>query len=789
MGQAVRLERGCETSSPKRGLKDPMTVRDESSSVAAATMAGHSRVIKWLHWAPWLLLLLGLWIQATDPGHVMSTLRYQVFDYYQRAAPRPYEDPAAKTGTGVRFIDIDNESLKRIGQWPWSRKKLAELAGKVREAGAKVLVFDIVFSEPDRTTPSLLVPELPDTDLEWSIVREKLQGLKSHDTIFAEALTQMPSVTGFILTGAKLERMPDLKVNPGNVGDEQAVNYLPAFSGATSTLPEIEAAAAGNGSFNTIADADGIIRRVPILLALNGKMVPSISAEAIRVISGRRSIMAKTPGASDEANFGATRGVTKIQVGKTVVPTTEDGQIWIHFTPSEAARRIPAYRVLDGTADPAHLKDAILFLGTSAEGLRDIRATPVDGAMAGVEVQVMAAEQMLLGHYLSRPDWGPGLELIFAALIGLIVLLLMQRVSPYWIAAIALAGIATASGFSWWSYIDQRMLVDPVGPTVIIGMVFATSGIVRFMQTEVERRTVRSAFAQYLPPKVVEEIAKDPSKLKLGGTTRELTVMFCDIRGFTTIAEAFRADPQSLTRLINRVLTPLSQSVLDSGGTIDKYIGDCIMAFWNAPLDDPDHAANAARCTLEMQHKLEALNAQLDAEGFYVAHKVKRIGVGVGLNSGPCVVGNMGSDQRFDYSALGDAVNLSARFQTLSSNYGSYIVIGEDTEALIRDRFTLMPIDYISVKGRATPTNLFALLGGPEAKDGHVYKTVHPLLQRLFAAIKARDWDAARAVIAEGRALEGVDKTIFDTYEGRIATWTLQPAPKDWTGAWTAMDK
>jgi adenylate cyclase len=613
--------------------------------------------------------------------------------------------------------------------------------------------------------------------MEWAVVREKLQGLKNHDTIFAEALTQMPAVTGFILTDAQLERMPDLKVNPGNVGDEQAVNFLPAFSGVTPTLAEIEAAAAGNGSFNTLADADGIIRRVPILLALKGKMVPSISAESIRIVSGRRSIMAKTPGASDEANFGSTRGVTKIQVGKSVVPTTEDGQIWIHFTKTEPSRRIPAYQVFDGTTDPALLKDAILFLGTSAEGLRDIRATPVDGAMAGVEVQVMAAEQMLLGHYLYRPDWGQGLELVFAAVIGLIVLILIQRVSPYWIAVIAVGGIAVALGFSWWSYIDQRMLVDPVGPTVIIGLVFATSGIVRFMQTEVERRTVRSAFAQYLPPKVVEEIAKDPSKLKLGGTTRELTVMFCDIRGFTTIAESFRADPQSLTKLINRVLTPLSQSVLDSGGTIDKYIGDCIMAFWNAPLDDPDHPANAARCTMEMQHKLDVLNAQLDAEGFYRQH------------SGPCVVGNMGSDQRFDYSALGDAVNLSARFQTLSSNYGSYIVVGEDTEQLIRDQFTFMPIDYISVKGRATPTNLYALLGGPEAKDGAVYKTVHPILQRVFAAIKARDWDAARAAIADGRAAAGIDKTIFDTYEARIAYWTLQPAPKDWTGAWTAMEK
>jgi adenylate cyclase len=766
-----------------------MSVRDESSSVAAAAMAGRTRMMKWLPWVPWALLILGLWVQSLDPGRVMSSLRFLFFDFYQRTAPREYVDPAQTIGTGARYIDIDNESIKRIGQWPWSRKKMAELVDKVREAGAKVFVFDVVFAEPDRTTPALLVPDLPDTDLEWAVVKEKLSGLKNHDEIFADALRQMPAVTGFILNASALERMPGLKVNPGTVGASQAIGYLPAFSGATTTLPVIEEAVAGNGSLNTITEADGMVRRVPVLLALGDRMVPSISAEAIRIVSGRRSIVAKTPGASDEANFGGGSGITKIQVGKTVVPTTADGQIWIHFTKSEPARRVPAFQVFDGTADPALLKDAIVFLGTTAEGLRDIRATPVDSAMAGVEVQVMAVEQMLLGHYLTRPDYAGGIELAFAAFVALFVLLLIQRISPYWIAAVALGGIVLAFGFSWYYYAEHRFLIDPIGPSVVIALVFLTSGLVRFMQTEAERRTVRSAFAQYLPPKVVEEIARDPSKLKLGGTTRDLTIMFCDVRGFTSIAESFRADPQSLTKLINRVLTPLSQSVLDNNGTIDKYIGDCIMAFWNAPLDDPEHAANAALCVLNMQDKLRVLNEQLDAEGFYKQHKVKRIGVGIGLNSGPCVVGNMGSDQRFDYSALGDAVNLSARFQTLSNNYGSYIVVGEDTETLIAERFAFMQIDYVVVKGRATPTKLFALLGGPEAKDQEPFRSLNPILQAMFAAIKARDWDAVRAAIAAGRALDGVDKTIFDTFEQRLKTWAQSPANGDWTGAWIAVDK
>jgi adenylate cyclase len=401
----------------------------------------------------------------------------------------------------------------------------------------------------------------------------------------------------------------------------------------------------------------------------------------------------------------------------------------------------------------------------------------------------MAVEQMLLGHYLSRPDYGTGMELMFSALIGLIVLLLIRRISAYWIALVAVGGITVALGFSWYSYIDQRLLLDPVGPSVVIAMVFAMSGLVRFMETEVERRTVRGAMSQYLPASVVEEIARDPSKLKLGGDTRVLTVMFCDIRGFTTIAESFRTDPQALTRLINRVLTPLSQSVLDNRGTIDKYIGDCIMAFWNAPLDDNDHPDHACECVMQMQDKLNTLNAQLDAEGFYKTHNVKRIGVGIGLNSGPCVVGNMGSDQRFDYSALGDAVNLAARFQTLSGQYGSFIVVGEDTVAMIPDNYAFMEIDYVAVKGRANPTHLYALMGRPDVKETEDYKMLNEILQELFAAIRAQDWNAAHAAIEKGRAIKNMDHTIFNTFEHRLETWMTQTLPDNWTGAWNALDK
>jgi adenylate cyclase len=309
------------------------------------------------------------------------------------------------------------------------------------------------------------------------------------------------------------------------------------------------------------------------------------------------------------------------------------------------------------------------------------------------------------------------------------------------------------------------------------------------MRTEAERRTVRSAFAQYLPPDVVEDIATDPSKLKLGGDTRELTIMFCDIKGFTPIAESFRSDPQGLTRLINRALTPLSREVLNHRGTIDKYIGDCVMAFWNAPLDDPDHATHACECALAMMDSLVVLNNELNAEGFYQTHKVNPIDVSIGLNTGTCVVGNMGSDLRFDYSALGDAVNVSARIQSFSGNYGFSIAIGEDTEEVVSDKFAFLELDYIAVKGRATPTHIYALMGHAHVRETRAFQVLNDALQTLFTAFRAQNWAAAKEAIAKGRKTPGAPAAIFDTYEDRIAHYELEPPPPNWDGAWSAKEK
>jgi adenylate cyclase len=765
-----------------------MAQRDATTRDSALAMAGIAGLLRWLGVVPWTVLLVMSLLQVWDPGSVLKGLQNQLFDFYQRTAPRPYTDAS------VRYVDIDEESLKRIGQWPWPRTTLAQLTTKLQSAGVAVIAFDMAFPEPDRTSPDLIAKSLP-ADPTWDGTRTQLSGLPNNDAAFADALKQSRSVLGFVFTGVDTGRKPVLKAGLAVVGDGKPEKTVTRFSGATVSLDVLQEAAPGSGSFNTLPDADGIVRRVPLFAEFAGKIYPGLALEALRIAQmdengATPSYLIKTAGASDEVTGGIDPNrMVGVKIGAFEIPSTKDGQMWVHYTSGGNARSIPAWKVLDGSADLRALEGAAVFIGTSAAGLLDLRSTPMRLDAPGVEVHIEALEQMLTRDFLERPDWAAGVEWAFATLLGIIVLLAIARVPVFWIAGVAIAAVAVALGVSWYSFTQWKWLLDPVAPSLNIAFVFAAASLVKFMRTEAERRTVRSAFAQYLPPDVVESIANDPSQLKLGGQTRELSIMFCDIKGFTPIAESFRADPQGLTRLINRALTPLSREVLNHRGTIDKYIGDCVMAFWNAPIDDAEHATHACECSLAMMDALIVLNQELTAEGFYKSHKVNPIDVSIGINTGVCVVGNMGSELRFDYSALGDAVNVSARIQSFCGNYGFPIAIGEDTEIIVADKFAFLEIDYIAVKGRATPTHIYALMGHAHVRETRTFQDLETALQALFAAFRTKQWDEARRAIAVGRTIHGAPSAIFDTYESRIAHYELEPPPEHWDGAWSAKEK
>lgn len=770
-----------------------MSQRDATTPQNALEMAGLAGLMRWLGHVPWIALALALLIQWNDVGRLLEGQRNKVFDFYQNADPRPYQDAS------VRFIDIDEESLKRIGQWPWPRTTLASITRNLNEAGAGVISWDMVFPETDRTSPTSIARGLP-AGQEWDETRNQLATLPDNDAVFAEVLSQTPSVLGFILGATDTGRRPLLKAGIARIGDAESslADAVQSLPGATVPLDRLQQAAPGIGAFNTITDDDGIVRRVPLLIGMRSEgeteVYPGLALETLRVAIGRATgtyptIQVKMAGGGGELALGQPNRIVSIKLGPFVIPSTIDGQMWIHFTEDQPSRKIPAWKVLEQPEALADLEGAAIFIGTSAAGLLDLRTTPRRIDTPGVEVHVQALEQMLLGQHLGRPDWSDGAELAFALILGLLVVMTIHRVPVFWIAGVAVVAILFAIGASWWAFTEHRWLLDPVAPSLNIAFVFTAASLVKFMRTEAERRTVRSAFAQYLPPDVVNDIAADPSKLKLGGDTRELSIMFCDIRGFTPIAESFRADPQGLTRLINRVLTPLSRDVLTHRGTIDKYIGDCIMAFWNAPLDIENHPTLACDCALAMQDSLVALNRELTAEGFYRLHTVSPIAVTVGINTGTCVVGNMGSDLRFDYSALGDAVNLSARIQSFAGNYGFPLVVGEDTVAHVADKFAFLELDFLAVKGRAAPTRLYALLGHAHVRETRNFQELDAILQGLIKAFRSQAWDEANDAIARGRALRGAPVEIFDTYAERIHHFRNDPPPTDWDGSWSARDK
>ncbi len=775
-----------------------MAQRDAASRDSALAMAGIAGVLRWLGVVPWAVWILAILFHVFDPGNIVDSLRTQVFDFYQRASPRPYVNPKDTVGLQVRYVDIDEESIKRIGQWPWPRTTVAKLVRNLGASGTVVVAFDIVFAEPDNTSPDQVVKQLP-AGTDWEATRTQLTSLPRNDAVLADALKSLSTVTGFAFNNEKGGRPPKRIGSESVLGDGKPIKALVKQSGVTTTMPELEDVAAGNGSFNVVISTsdDLVVRKVPLLFNYNGKIYPSLSLEVLRVltekIGQRGTLLISTPGTGAEMAAGYADRIVSLRIGEIAVPTTQNGELWLHYTKEDGKkafkRAIPAWQVLDGTSDKALLESSAVFIGTSAPGLLDLRPTPTNPAMPGVEVHVQALEQMLLGTFLERPDTALGFELFFAAIIGLVVLVLIARVPVFWIAAVAVGAVLFAVGYSWYAFTAWHQLVDPVAASTSIALVFASASLVKFMRTEAERRTVRSAFAQYLPPDVVESIANDPSQLKLGGATRELSIMFCDIKGFTPIAESFRADPQGLTRLINRALTPLSREVLNHRGTIDKYIGDCVMAFWNAPIDDAEHATHACECSLAMMDALVVLNQELTAEGFYKAHKVNPIDVSIGLNTGVCVVGNMGSELRFDYSALGDAVNVSARIQSFAGNYGFPIAVGEDTEIVVADKFAFLEIDYIAVKGRATPTHIYALMGHAHVRETKTFQDLEAALQALFATFRSKDWAGAREAIAAGRKIQGAPSAIFDTYESRIAHYELEPPPANWDGAWSAKEK
>ncbi len=722
-----------------------------------------------------VLLIALIAIRIVDPVFV-STIRNQSFDFFQRINTRPYA-PAP-----VTIVDIDEKSLAIYGQWPWSRTRIAQLVTKLTQSGAITIGFDMVFAEPDRLSPSRIAvdnPGLPET------VRAELSKLPNNENAFASAMENSRVVLGE--TGA---RVPDdsqlareVAQMPNAILGPDPSRFLVRYAGLVQNLEILNRKAAGRGVFSVEPDPDGVFRRMSIVLEVQKQLRLALSTEVLRIATGGQAFAIKTNDA----------GINAVVVGGVSIPTDRRGKVWPWFSRSDQRRYVSAGAILAGTAPKNAVAGKMVLIGTSAVGLEDYRATPVETAMPGVEIHAQIIENILAGTLLKRPNYAIGMELSFIAIAGALIIWLVPVLGAIWAAIAALAVQAAFVGGSYWAGVNEHLLVDPTYPVAATLALFVMMATTNYIREELQKRQIRSAFGQYLSPALVDQLADNPDRLVLGGETRPLTLLFTDVRGFTTISESFKANPQGLTRLMNRFLTVMSNAILEQEGTIDKYMGDAIMAFWNAPVDAPDHPLRACRAALLMHKRVAELNASAREEVNRTGGQFHEINIGIGINSGDCVVGNMGSEMRFDYTALGDTVNLASRLEGQSKPFGVPVILGNTTAQAVKDQLATIEIDQVRVKGKVEPELLHSLLGEEETLASDTFRKVEAANKAMHAAYRKQDWDEAERKIAEltelSAKLEIGITGYLDVYRKRIEQFRANPPGKDWDGVYVATEK
>jgi len=703
----------------------------------------------------------------------LEELRLRSFDTYQVIEPR------GKTLRPVAIVDIDERSIRKYGQFPWPRTLLAELVTRLRMAGAVVIAFDVVFPEPDRLNPDLAASSFVGLDDD---TRARLRALPSNDQVFAEAIRKSRVVlgeSGLPYVVRELDKTLPVTGLATLGGEPQP--FMLNFPGLLRNVEAIEKAAVGRGVFSIRNERDGIVRRVPMLMMTQGTVMPSLSFEMLRVASGSDTILVK----SDRA------GIKSIGVRGLEIPTDRNGQLWVHFAKHDPSIYVSAADILDGPAPPQAIARKLVLVGTSAVGLLDVKTTPLDASMPGVEVHAQVLESALTKTILSQPNYAIGAELLTAMLLGIIVIWLAPMFGPITLLIMGSIFAALLIGTSWYFYTTQRLLIDFTYPLLSTTLIYLALIFSNFIREQAQRRRIRSAFSQYLSPALVAQLAQSPDKLKLGGEEREMTIMFSDVRGFTTISESYKHDPHGLTTLMNRFLTPLTNAIIDRKGTIDKYMGDAIMAFWNAPLDDAEHQINACHAALDMLEKIDALNKRLEDEAAHGGHVYIPLNVGIGLNTGICVVGNMGSDLRFDYSVLGDSVNLASRLEGQSKEYGFPIIVGSKTALAAKGNFAILELDFVMVKGKTEPEVIYAIAGRDDVARSEHFQQMRNLTVEMLTCYRNGDWDGALFAIERGRASDVAHRleALYGLYEKRIREYRENPPPADWNGAFALLTK
>ena len=624
-------------------------------------------------------VLLGVRIDNND---TVKTLRYKTWDYFQQIHPREI------ISDSITVVNITENDLKTFGQWPWPRHVMAMLHAKIGDAGAILINYNILFAEPDRMSGVEYLKSMPMTNE----LREQLGTvLLDTDAVFSTVLRE--SKRAILLMSVKNEPGVQLPSTTPIIEKGNVKPWLYEYPGIVSPTQKISAGASGMGVNVTSPEPDAVVRKMPVLIRINGKIYPSMLLENIRLLNGSKRIKV----------VAKEHGIDEVLVSKkSGIPVNHNAEMYINYADPNKYVQMSASEIFSENFNENKLKGRIVIVGMDAAGLSVLKYTP-HGLTTDQMISAQALDTLLTGKHLLRIPQADAYEIIFTALLGLLMIILIPRVSVLLSVPLLLFVTGGISYASFMAYANKGFLVDPSFAVLFILVIWSHSTYNNFATQSRLRKQIKKQFEHYLDPGMVKKLQKDPSLLKLGGETREMTFLFSDIRGFTPISEKYKGNPEGLTKLINRFLTRMTDVIIANGGTIDKFMGDCIMAFWNAPLKNIKHRELAVKSAIEMTEALTELNMHLQAEGLPV------IKIGIGINTGEALVGNMGSNQRFDYSVIGDSVNLASRLESSSKTLGKTIIIGEDTRHTIETNFPFEYVDSITVKGKTEEVKVYSI--------------------------------------------------------------------------------
>ena len=677
------------------------------------------------HWLVPVITCLALLTVHVGDSTPVEILRLKQFDLLQQT------DKAIRS-SDVGIITIDEKAIEKYGQWPWKRDVLADIIWNLREAGANIIVLPILLAEQDR-----------------------LGG----DETLADALFQ---------NGVVIAQVGSGQVNRGGIprgvakiGDP--IPYLFEWGGMLGPIPLLGQNADGVGVLNTVPEIDGVVRRLPLMMSIGEEVYPSIAVEVLRVATGNPSYQVK-------ANAG---GIVAVRVkGFPIISTDESARIWLRW--NKTFDEISA-----AETDFSAFAGRMVIIGATAEGLGGFIASPT-GPMHNYMPSAVSLQTMMDGETILRPWWSRLAELAATGLLGLFIIIAARFFSYRWAAVTIVWSAMALVGSSWWLWSSSLMLLDVTMPIISVILVGFHAIFLRFILEFRQKQQIKKQFGTYLSPDLVNKLAKDPSLLKLGGESRELSIMFTDVRGFTTISEHYGEDVQGLTKIMNRYMTAMTKKILENNGTIDKYIGDAQMAFWNAPMDNETHTEDAVRTALQMMESLDEFNAEILLEG------IPPFRLGLGVHTATVVVGNMGSDQRFDYTCIGDGVNTAARMEGQTKNYGVDILLGPKTADTVKDDYIILEMDNIAVKGKTEGVQIYTIIEKQTAETvaarGH-----HEL---MFAKYRDQDFDACITICNSLKVeFSGKLKGFYEMWIQRCLELMDKDLPSNWDGIFRATSK